>query len=57
MNDIKQSLVEKIEAMINNNEDLLLEYTVDELIEMAASGETINMDGSTSNLRGTHQAE
>lgn len=52
MKHTKQSLAEKIEEMINNNENLLLEYTVDELIEMAASGETINIDGSASRLRG-----
>lgn len=57
MKNTKQSLAEKIEAMISNNENLLLEYTVDELIEMAENGEEINMDGSTNHPRGTHQAE
>lgn len=44
----ERSIVDLVEDMINKNENLLLDYTVDQLIDMAASGKEINIDGCSS---------
>lgn len=44
---LEHSIAERVEAMIEKDETLLLNYTVDELIDMAANGKEIKMDGCT----------
>lgn len=41
-----QSIVELVEDMIKKNEDLLLDYTVDDLIQMAMNGDKVKINGS-----------
>lgn len=43
----ESSIAELVEALIEKDETLLLNYTVDELIEMAANGKEIKFDGCT----------